>query len=381
MNKVLKILLISSVTFSLFSGPDERLLYAAENGDLAGVKAAIIAGADVNATNVYGNTALVEATENRHTNVVRLLLDRGADVNAIGYNGDTALIRAVVRRSLDIVRLLLDRGADTNAATNTLGSTALILAAENGRIDIVKLLLDRGANDGDTALRTAAASGHTDIVKLLLNRGANIDNADSGGNTALMQAAKRGYPDTVRLLLNMGANFDQVNQRENTALNYAQMRGHTEIVKILEEPLKVKQLVDNAIQDDSSAYQELMEKLKDLKINSYEFNLILNHLINRIKDVGVNRSSRKLLIDLAYHIAINLGSAVVSLLPEDILVPMLIKNFLPNTDLEYEFDMMHLDEHNRPVKKNLLEIVYAFYKKIGKLEEKVTKIKEKKRSK
>src|SRR3990167_7146427 len=306
MNKFFKILLISSVTFSLFSGPNEDLLAAAENGDSAGVEAAITAGADINDTDVYKPTALMEAAIGGHTDVVRLLLGRGAYIDA-NVNGRVVLIEAIQK-------------------------------------------------------------GHIDIVRLLLDRSANVNEVNFIGITALMRAVDSGHTDTVRLLLDKGANIDHVSLIGDTALSLARLEGHTEIVKILQETLEIKQLVDNAIQGDSSAHQELIEKIKGLNIDSYEFNLILNRLINKIKDVGINRNSRKLLLDLAYHIAINLGSAVIGLLPEDILIPML-RGFFPDTDLEYEFDMMHLDADNKPIKRNLLEIIYAFYKKIEKLEE------------
>src|SRR3990167_8637458 len=346
MNKFFKILLISSVTFSLFSGPNEDLLIAVQLVDLIGVEAAIAAGADIDAADINGNTALIFAASYGHRDVVRLLLDRGAGINAVDVLRDTALILAAQNDHIDTVKLLLSRGANINAI-NDYGSTSLIQAAQND---------------------------HTDIVKLLLSRGANINAVDVIGNTALIQTAFNGHRDTVRLLLKMGANINATNNYGATALRFARLQGHTEIVKIFEEMLEIKQLVDNAIQGDSLSRQKLIEKIKDLNIDSYEFNLILNYLINKIKDVGVNRNSRKLLIDLAYHIAINLGSAVVGLLPEDILMPML-RGFLPYADLEYEFDMMHLDADNQPIKRNLLEIIYAFYKKIEKLEERKAELK------
>ena len=373
MNKFIKILLISSVTCSLFSGPNEDLLDAAFSGDSDGVKVAITAGADVNATNVYGSAALIRAAQNGHIDIVRLLLDYAANINAINSHGSTALIMAARYGHIDIVKLLLDRGADINII-NSLNSNVLMPAAQQGHTKIVELLLLSGIDvnsrglDGNTALIFAAEKGHTDVIRLLLDRGTNINAVNVNGTTALMFAASYGHPDTVKLLLDRGADINATNNYGETALNLARLEDYTEIVKILEETPEIKQLVDNAIQGDSSSYQKLIEKLKDLNIDSYEFNLILNRLINKIKSDKINRNSRKLLLDLAYHIAINLGSAVVGLLPEDILIPML-RDFLPYTDLEYEFDMMHLDAHNQPVKKNLLEIVYAFYKKIEKLEE------------
>src|SRR3990167_1684038 len=245
MNKFFKILLISSVTFSLFSGPNEDLLAAAENGDSAGVEAAITAGADINDTDVYKPTALMGAAMEAHTDVVRLLLGRGAYIDA-NVNGRVVLIEAIQK-------------------------------------------------------------GHIDIVRLLIDRSANVNEVNFIGITALMRAVDSGHTDTVRLLLDKGANIDHVSLIGDTALSLARLEGHTEIVKILQETLEIKQLVDNAIQGDSSAHQELIEKIKGLNIDSYEFNLILNHLINKIitKNSDVEMPNiRKMLITLVKIMAI-----------------------------------------------------------------------------
>ena len=60
--------------------------------------------------------------------IVRLLLDAGANVDAANKHGDTALILAACNGRMEIVRLLLDAGANVDAA-NTKGGTALTLAA------------------------------------------------------------------------------------------------------------------------------------------------------------------------------------------------------------------------------------------------------------
>ena len=56
---------------------------------------------------------ILESYDNR-INVVRLLLDTGADINAQDTDGNTALTNASHRGNIEIVRLLLDRGADVN---------------------------------------------------------------------------------------------------------------------------------------------------------------------------------------------------------------------------------------------------------------------------
>merc|ERR1712098_418148 len=80
------------------------------------------------------------------------LLAKGADPNAKDRNGKTALMSAAWRGHEDIVRALIDKGANPNAADIS-GRTALIAAAEGGQEAVVTVLLKAGANieatDGD----------------------------------------------------------------------------------------------------------------------------------------------------------------------------------------------------------------------------------------
>ena len=77
--------------------------------------------------------------------VARLFLDKGADVNAQQKEGGTALWNASRKGYAEIVKLLLDKGADVKAKVET-GATPLWWPVEQGKVEIVKLFLDKGAD-------------------------------------------------------------------------------------------------------------------------------------------------------------------------------------------------------------------------------------------
>jgi cytochrome c len=114
---------------------------AARDGDLAGIAAALDAGADIEET-VSAGTALALATQRGHLDAVTLLLDRGADINAMSTRGP-ALTVAVARGNLEMTELLLARGADVNLLTPA-GKSALHLSLVYGFDDIAAILRPLG---------------------------------------------------------------------------------------------------------------------------------------------------------------------------------------------------------------------------------------------
>jgi ankyrin repeat protein len=96
--------------------------------------------------------------------IAKELLRNGAEVNARDYQGRTALHQAVIGQSKNVVLELLKNGADITARDNE-GRTALHLAAATRRLEILKLLLEEGAdvnvhdNEGKTPLQLAATDG------------------------------------------------------------------------------------------------------------------------------------------------------------------------------------------------------------------------------
>jgi hypothetical protein len=124
------------------AGP-EKLLDVAGKGDGAGVRAALAQGADVNAADAKGRTALMLAAEHGHALTARLLLDHDALPNARAADGSTALILAAKNGHLDTVLVLLKYHAGVNV-TDRSGMTPLMHAAHAGHVDTVQLLLAKG---------------------------------------------------------------------------------------------------------------------------------------------------------------------------------------------------------------------------------------------
>lgn len=80
-------------------------------------------GADVNAKNMKGNTALHYAAE---TGTAMILIKSGAHIDAKNKRGDTLLHKSAYNGMEDMVRVLLLNGADSNAV-NDKGMTPLHL--------------------------------------------------------------------------------------------------------------------------------------------------------------------------------------------------------------------------------------------------------------
>lgn len=116
---------------------------AAKTGDVAGITAALEAGADINADD-GGGTPLYFAVKRGHLSAAKLLVERGADV-IVGSNywGDVLTI-ATGELRVDLMSLLLAHGANPNSTFN--GESVLHVAVKYRCLACVKLLVEAGAD-------------------------------------------------------------------------------------------------------------------------------------------------------------------------------------------------------------------------------------------
>jgi len=189
----------------------DELVQKAWAGDLEGISALIDAGADVDAKDDAGSTALVLAASFRdYDDVVELLLASGADANVTDSTGRTPLM-AAVSVSKKTTNILLYNGADVMPRSES-GATAFLHCAMGhlegqDRIDVAELLLSKGAdiNDaldvGTTALMIAVARNDLELVKYLVSKGIKLDaTRKKDGKTALALAKEAGNAEIVAYL-------------------------------------------------------------------------------------------------------------------------------------------------------------------------------------
>jgi ankyrin repeat protein len=266
---------LEGVLTALPKGDWPALMYAARDGGPDAARALARGGADLNAPDPEGTTALVRAIINSHYDTAWVLLEEGANPNIADSSGMAALYAAVDMSSLgeiygmpprrvtdkhsvlDLIEMLLARGADVNAKLKraTLmrnhtpgegslgdGATPLMRAAKNGDYRAMEILLKHGADvslkqrQGATALLFACGFGRgtsafaedvgteADLfraVQLLVEKGADVTISNDQGGTVMHFAAQSGLNSVVKYLAGKGAALDQKDKQGRTPVDVA----------------------------------------------------------------------------------------------------------------------------------------------------------------
>jgi ankyrin repeat protein len=213
--------------------------------DIGAVDGFLAAGIDPNVKDEEsGGTALIWAATHDEADIVKVLLRGGANVNAKDMGGYTALLRALEKKNGAVAELLLGQPNLEVNAQGFSGMTALTWYVWSGNEPNVKSLLERGANpnlsdaDGDTPLHGAAQRGNLKVLQMLLAAGADPNARNKVGGTPLMWAGVYGQEAAARVLIEKGADAALKDEQGLTASAWAAKNKRDELARLLREAEK-----------------------------------------------------------------------------------------------------------------------------------------------
>ncbi|GMF29564.1 unnamed protein product [Phytophthora lilii] len=206
---------------------------------------AVFQGSAVVQLNTVVDCRKEDAERLNHTlSVVKLLLRHGANTEARDQDGKTALLLATNDELFEVAKLLLEHGARLDAQDSAGRSPlhACLRSSPEQSVLVTNLVISRGApidlpdNAGETPLTIVVRRGDITALQLLLNHHSLVATParqDFSG-AVLLQAAELGVVDVVRFLLDgKYTSIDVVNARGETALHLAIVKLRKQLVEML----------------------------------------------------------------------------------------------------------------------------------------------------
>jgi len=233
--------------------PGDKLLKAASNGDIEGMKAQLAQGADINYRSsgvlALEQTALMKAAKNGHLEAVKFLIEKGADVSKGNSGKENPITLAAEKNHAEIVLYLIEKGENVNYQETNYGMTALHHAAKNGNRELAEKLVAKGADMKmlskleETPFGLAVFYKNLGVAQFFLDKGADPNQLGRYKKPMIMQATSTASKDRhaippkvkamVSLLLRYKADINKQDHVGNTALIMAATKGRRPLMDFL----------------------------------------------------------------------------------------------------------------------------------------------------
>ncbi|CAM9404774.1 unnamed protein product, partial [Ectocarpus sp. 4 AP-2014] len=216
------------------------------------------AGADAEAPNMAGNTALIFAARERHERVTQILLEAGARWDVRNQIGDTAVLAAAKAGGCSGTLSVLSRvgGADVNAINNH-GMSALYMAIYNRDVDSIRCLLVAGASvttgfgTFESAIYFAAwcadpvtITSSDPCLRAILDSGVSVDlEGGASADSPLLQAVQNQQYHLCNVLLYHGASVSRFHEHGDTVTHHAKDGYMLKILMAFGAPLVARNLL------------------------------------------------------------------------------------------------------------------------------------------
>lgn len=220
----------------LFRAGCSPLAIAINNDYLYLIEKLLLMGADPNQVDNNGDTPLIKViwlgmsslfTNDQIIKLVKLLVDCGANINAKNESGRTALFTAIYQNNTQIALYLIEKGAECQMEDDLMSNFTLVhYACFQGNYDLTKVLLEKNCNPNSIAascespVYIAVTRGYTELVGLLIEYGADVNlliGTENDNKCTALQAALyyisdyKLFKEIVNKLLlgNANLNIDQ----------------------------------------------------------------------------------------------------------------------------------------------------------------------------
>ncbi|PJZ36698.1 hypothetical protein CH354_11330 [Leptospira levettii] len=201
--------------------------------DLDKIKKIVTAGANLEAKDKNGETALFYALDRNRVNIARYLIQNKANVNVFNIHGRHLIHPAIKNNQYDLIKLMLDYGLKPNFDGS--GPTTLTLTTNlnPNNFKLIRLFVEQGVNinaidkNHYSALMylTLIENPNLEIVSYMMKKKADVNAEDSSGRSILRLLIERRSQNLnlVKILIKNGANvhskdkegqsiFDFINQ-------------------------------------------------------------------------------------------------------------------------------------------------------------------------